>query len=363
MRILHITYSLQQGGAERLIVDLLNEFSNKNQVYLCTLWNNNDSKNIFFKNQLNPKINYVNLGIGKGFKLKDVYLIFRLINKLKPEIVHSHLGLIYYCMIPALVFKKIKFFHTIHNDAFVEIRNKKLRPLRRFFFKREIIRAITISDECQRSYIQFYKLKNSYLIYNGRKSPETSTSINQVRTEIRSLKKNKDDLVFLHVARFNWQKNQLLLIDVFNKLLEEGNHLILLILGMDFDSREAQSLRESSKSGIYFLNEKSNVADYYMNGDAFCLSSIVEGLPITLLEALACGCIPICTAVGGIKDVIKDEIYGYLDHAITVKSYYETVKRFISQKNKIPKSRLIKYFNDNFSIEKCAEEHYDIYSK
>jgi glycosyltransferase involved in cell wall biosynthesis len=201
------------------------------------------------------------------------------------------------------------------------------------------------------------------LIYNGRKSPETSTSINQVRSEISSLKKNKDDLVFLHVARFNWQKNQLLLIDVFNKLLEEGNHLILLILGMNFDSREAKSLRESSKSGIYFLNEKSNVTDYYMNSDAFCLSSIVEGLPITLLEALACGCIPICTAVGGIKDVIKDEIYGYLDHDITVKSYYETVKRFISQKNKIPKSRLIKYFNENFSIEKCAEEHYAIYSK
>ncbi len=363
MKILHLTYSLQQGGAERLIVDLLNDFSKIHEVYLCTLWDDKNTKHIFFKNQLNKNIKYVNLGSVKEFKLKNVYLILKLINKLKPEIVHTHLGLFYYSVIPALYFRRIKFFHTIHSDALTEIENKKFRPIRRYFFKNEIIRAITISNESQRSYRQFYNLKNSYLIYNGRELPQKSPLFKNVQKEIMSFKKNEDDLVFLHVGRFDWPKNHQLLIDVFNQLLDEGNHLILLILGMDFDSKGAESLKNRSKPGIYFISEKTNVADYYLNADAFCLSSIAEGLPITLLEALACGCVPICTSVGGIKDVIRDGINGYLDPEITIQSYYKTVKRFINRKNDISKEKLIQYFQENFSIEKCVKEHYEIYSQ
>ena len=139
--------------------------------------------------------------------------------------------------------------------------------------------------------------------------------------------------------------------------------MILLVLGIDFDTTEAKELVQNSRAGIYYLNAKKNIADYFLNADAFCLSSKFEGLPITLLEAFACGCIPICTAVGGIKDIIQDGVNGFLDHEITNESYYKTVKRFMSQKEEIDKEKLVKYFIDNFSIKKCAAEHLAVYAK
>lgn len=45
--------------------------------------------------------------------------------------------------------------------------------------------------------------------------------------------------------------------------------------------------------------------------DAMCLPSIWEGLPVTLLEALSVGCIPICSNVGGIPDVIESGMNGF----------------------------------------------------
>ena len=42
--------------------------------------------------------------------------------------------------------------------------------------------------------------------------------------------------------------------------------------------------------------------------DAFCLTSVYEGLPISLLEAISCGCVPVCTPVGGITEVVHHEV-------------------------------------------------------
>ena len=112
-------------------------------------------------------------------------------------------------------------------------------------------------------------------------------------------------------------------------------------------------------SKIYFLGEKNNVGDYLLFSDAFCLTSFYEGLPISLLEALSCGVTPICTSVGGIPDVIKDNQTGYLSD-INVDSYYNAIQRFINKK--IPRDNLIEYFNKNFSITVCAEKYEQVFN-
>ncbi len=46
--------------------------------------------------------------------------------------------------------------------------------------------------------------------------------------------------------------------------------------------------------------------------DVFVLSSHNEGLPMSLIEAMSVGTIPVCTKVGGIQEVIHDGVDGYL---------------------------------------------------
>ena len=93
---------------------------------------------------------------------------------------------------------------------------------------------------------------------------------------------------------------------------------------------------------------------------AFCLSSFYEGLPISLLEAFSCGCTPICTAVGGIVDVIKNGENGYLSLDLSVKSYVDAIMNYIE--SPIERKNLIQYYRNNYTMEKCANKYEAIYN-
>jgi glycosyltransferase involved in cell wall biosynthesis len=86
-------------------------------------------------------------------------------------------------------------------------------------------------------------------------------------------------------------------------------------------------------------------------------------MPISLIESLACGCIPICTPVGGIVDTIEDAITGFLSKTIKEDDYYQAVMNFYNKKSEINKQFLIEYYKSNFSIEECTSKHINLYYK
>jgi len=362
MKIIQIIFTLNQGGAERFVLDLSNELSQRHDVHLFIIRDEED-KNDFFKNELDEKVNYRSLGFQYGFKPFDYLKIYKLIKEEKPDVVHCHMNTILLVLLPSIFLRKIKFFHTVHNDAKKEAKNFLFSRLRKFFYQKSLIHPITISKESKDSFLKFYGFDNSTLIYNGRKFLEKTRDFFKVKSEIEALKEAPTDLVFLHVARFNEQKNQFMLIQVFNLLIREKNGIILLIVGMGFDFEEAEELVATAGKGIYFLGEKTNVADYYHSADAFCLSSHFEGMPISLLEALACGCVPICTPVGGIANVVKNGVSGYLSKDTSEKSYYLAVKEFLKNQDSIDRNGLRVYFEKNFSIKKCAELYEKTFQK
>ena len=81
---------------------------------------------------------------------------------------------------------------------------------------------------------------------------------------------------------------------------------------------------------MVFLGSRSDVVELMSQADAMCLSSIWEGLPVTLLEALSVGCIPICSPVGGIVDVVKDGCNGLLSEDSSEEAYYNALSRYLS---------------------------------
>lgn len=362
MKILQIIYSLALGGAERFVVDLSNELSKKeNDVTLLTLRDDNDPHWGFYKKSISQDIEYLNYSITPGFRPVITKILYKEIKRTKPDIVHCHQGILYYLLPIVPLFKNVKFYYTVHSDASKEFQSKLEKKIRTFCFKKNIIRAITISKDTSESFEKCFETNNYTQIENGRNKDELSTLSESVGTEIESLKRNADDKVFIHVGRCDYPKNQDLLIDVFNQLLEEKEKLILIIVGNGFDSEKGLELQKKATPGIYFLGPKQNVGDYLFFSDAFCLTSIYEGLPISLLEALSFGCIPICTPVGGIVNVVKDGVTGYLAESASEESYLRAVKRYIANPKEINKETVISHFNKNYSIEICADKHVDLY--
>lgn len=355
---MEVIYSLKSGGAERITVDLSNELSRMgHDVTLVVFRDDKENSELsFYKEELSKKIKYINLRIKEGFRVSPFIAVHRLVAKRKPEIIHCHLNVIPYFYFIALFGKKVNIFHTLHNVAKYTLSPKQYH-FNRFFYSKYKITPIAISDLCNETYRKHYHLDNATTINNGRSPVRRSESFRDVQKEIKTLQKNAQDLVFIHIAHFAKQKNQDLLIDVFNQLFEEGYNFTLLIIGSGFDSENAQELKSKSCSKIKYLGLKENIGDYLFASDAFCLSSAYEGAPISLLEALSAGCLPICTPVGGIPNIIDDEINGYLSKDVSFEEYKKAVLKFINHPKNIPPERLCMHFKENYSIGKCAFEY------
>lgn len=363
MKILQIIYSLSSGGAERFVVDLSNEMAKRgHELSLCVLRDDRKENNGFYKSELSNKINYINLCLPLGFHFSNILILYKLVTQLKPDIVHCHQNLVDYVFPFSILFRKISFFHTIHTYPPNEVKNKLEYWLKRIFYTSKKFKAITISKETSKSFINYYKTHRFTEIDNGRKEPTSSDEIQHVTNYFNNLR-HENTTIFIHVARCDEVKNQKMLIKVFNRLLAEDRPIILLIIGDGYESALGEELKSMASDKIIFLGQRHNIADYYLNADAFCLSSTHEGMPITLIEALACGCTPICTPVGGILGAIEHGITGFLSKSISEEDYYQTIINYLIRKNEIEKEKLIENFKTHYSIEECSMNHILLYGQ
>lgn len=366
MKILYITYSLSSGGAERFLTDLLNQLTEKEDIDITLLLIKSEKikGNMFYAKELSSKVKVKSLGIHKiGFSIFSK--LNKSIRKEKPDIVHIHLSpIIIYCILPVLFYKKPIYLETLHNEvAKIDNGNKIKALLKSFLYKTGLIKVCCISDKNAVEFKRVYGKDCEVLIYNGRKTLVRSDDFDKVKNEIESYKSSDNDIVITHIARCAAQKNQKLLVESFNEIYSKYKNVVLLVIGSNFDSEMGKSLQEIACDKIHFLGEKHNIQDYLYCSDAFCLSSIYEGMPITLIEALSCGCIPISTPVSGVVDIIKDEENGYISKGFEKEQFVDTLDRFIKHRHKINREELIDLFKKKLSIEACANSYLDFYRK
>jgi len=107
----------------------------------------------------------------------------------------------------------------------------------------------------------------------------------------------------------------------------------------------------------------NKIINFHVVSDAFCLSSTYEGMPISLIEALACGCIPICTPVGGIINTIENGKNGYLAQSLSENDYYYSILAYLRNKDQVKREALTQYYFSNFSIEECTNKYLSLYKE
>ena len=361
MKILQFIYDLGSGGAEKFIVNLSNSLVEEgHEVILLQLLDDNvDSRN-FNRQFLSNKVKYINGGLSKGFSLSKVAHISKLVSDQKPDIVHAHLNVVPYIW-PLILSKRknMRFVHTLHSLAQYTVGTKAQKPINRFLYKYGFITPVTISAQCDKSYKDFYGLTNSIHIDNGSPAAGMSTNFDNVVKEIKQYKHTPDTKVLIHVGRCSPMKNQKLLIEAFNQVKRTYEDSILLVIGNGFNSTEGRKLKELANHDIHFIGVKGNVGDYLLNSDIFCLSSDYEGLPISVLEAFSAGVMPVCTPVGGIPDIITDGVNGYLSVDCSVEEYSKALIRAIIEP--ILPDRIIKIFEQGYSMRNCAQRYINLY--
>jgi len=362
MKILHIIPSLHGGGAEKFTIDLCNELSKEHEVILCSLFDVTDS--MFMAENLEKNVKLVVMHKKLGFDFSLFYKLYKLIKEENVDIINTHLRALIYSILP-IIFTKHHFFHTIHSLAEKET-SKLNRFIYKILFKFFNVIPIAISSQVLKSIHSEYGKNFNILIDNGIKALKKTDEFEKVKYEVEQYKANKDTTVFINIGRILPVKNQRMLIDVINQLRLDGKNVVLLILGADEYSKNQKFLKELlniAEDKIFFLGMKKNIADYLLCADAFCLSSLYEGLPITLLEALSLGIIPICTPAGGIVNVIDDNT-GFMSIDFSSKAYQSEIEKYLNLSS-VEKKRLSEngkiLFDQKYNISQTAVNYIKSY--
>jgi glycosyltransferase involved in cell wall biosynthesis len=118
----------------------------------------------------------------------------------------------------------------------------------------------------------------------------------------------------IYAGRLAPEKGIDVLIDAWPRVVRQRPDAQLTLVGAGSDLGDLCNRVESLgiERSVHFVGECSDVAPLLQAADAFVLPSKTEGLPVSLLEAMACGLPVVATQVGGSRQVLEDGVTGGL---------------------------------------------------
>jgi len=359
MIIAHLIYRFDVGGLERVMVNCINAMQNDQcQHIVIALTEVGD-----FSKHLNSSVKVFQLNKKSGKDLAIHWRLFKLLRQVKPQILHTYnLATIEYHLVARLAGVK-KHIHAEHgrdvNDP--EGLNKKHNLLRTLLspFIHYFVPVSTDLAQWLESVVSIPP-KKIVLIRNG------INTHNFYRED-----SNNNRINFIHVARLDLVKDQAGLISSFAQLIKKNslntNEVHLTIVG---DGAEMPKLTKLSQQlnidqYIEFMGVKSNIAHLLANADVFVLSSIAEGIPMTVLEAMASSLPVISTSVGGIPELITDNENGFLVEKQNIEQLSTAMENYLNNPNLIKQhgEKARNYIENNFSETNMINEYLNLYNK
>ena len=305
IRILHIIPNFGSGGAERLLVDLLESFDyGRFEMAAVSLY---PETGMPLEQEIRKKgINVFYLSKHRGPDLKMIPRLWRLFQMYRPDVLHSHRYVLRYALLPSLKCTAHVRVHTVHNVAQKEV-DQLGKLIHQVAFRSTLIKPVSISQEVAATVKKLYgHTIETPIIYNG--IPTRKFTASQHR------RRNNGRTILLHIGRFSPQKNHRLLIEVFSMVIKECPNIFLWLVG-DGELRPAMEkivADKGLKNRINFLGLREDVPKLLNNCDIFTLPSNWEGVPLTILEAMASGKPVVATSVGGVPELVENGISGIL---------------------------------------------------
>ena len=276
--------SLETGGAEKLLVDIINAlYETKNyEIHILTKLKSNS----YFFNLIKDKIKYYFLLEKKseGFFSKTKDSILKKINFKKfvdkVDIIIDFLDGDFSSYIKNTKNKKkIVWLHSSYKNLLIRKKNidEKLK---------NYDKILVIADDMEKELLEARKdLKNVWKIDNFVDYQEIDKKLNEELTTDFDFNQK----YFLTVCRLNEeQKDVKTLIEAFS-LYKGDEKLVIAGDGPDRKMLEDLCIKKNLKDKVIFLGMINNPFIFMKNSQAFILSSKVEGFGLVLVEALYCG--------------------------------------------------------------------------
>lgn len=299
MKILQIITSLNTGGAEKLLVEMLPIFQFKDvQTDVVVLNDKSTPFRRILENRFRGSIWYLTKG-----SVYNPLLIFKIIPFLrKYKLVHVHLFPALYWVVLAkwISFSKVSIIYTEHNTSNKRRDNLVLKHIDRIIYK-GVKHLVTISEDVDFNLKKHLKRSNNAIlkIENGINVSEFSNASPYEKSDFFS----NDPFLLIQVSSFREQKDQTTLI---KSLLYLPENVKLLLVG-DGPLRMAhEQLVEDLNlhHRVVFLGIRTDVARLLKTADVVVLSSHYEGLSLSSIEGMAANPF-VASDVPGLREIVQ----------------------------------------------------------
>lgn len=327
--VVHLIYRLDFGGLETLLVDCINHMPPERYRHAVVCLTGYTE---FADKITRPGVELYALdkqpGLGLGIHVK----LFKLLRRLRPAVLHTYNFACAEYAAPAWLAGVPVRVHAEHGRDASDPQG--LNP-KHNFLRRALVpfidRYVPVSHDLHRWLKDVVRIPaaKAELIMNGvdtvRFAPQLPAAVTPWA--------GQDVFVIGTVGRLQDVKDQASLIEAFALLRARGaNERVRLAIVGDGPLREklAQKARELGVLElIWFPGARNDIPELMRAFDVFALSSIAEGTPVTLLEAMACGLPVVATKVGGIPEVVQEGVNGALVPASNPAALADALEKYV----------------------------------
>ncbi|MGL5174804.1 MAG: glycosyltransferase [Cetobacterium sp.] len=349
MKILHIITSLELGGAEKLLLDLIPAQKRQGADVELLVLDTNGEK--FLEEYEKRGIKVHRTKINNRMSFKNIFEITKLLKSQKIDIVHAHLVHSQIWTSFARYFNRSIIYVTTEHSTHNRRREKKVYKYLDRFIYNSFSKVIAISEATARELIKWtgISLKKIEVIPNGV----------SLRAFMGKQKERKGNNLVM-VSRFHPSKDHITVVRALEKLPKEYT-LTFIGEGETEEAVKREVLMLKLEDRVQFLGYSNSVPALLKRADIAIQSSNFEGFGLSALEAMASGTPIIASDVEGLANIVSGS--GLLFKAGDVNDLVQNIKQLEDPKIYLDKSRSGIKGSLVYSIESTAKKYIELYKE
>ena len=370
IKVCIIVTKLELGGAQKVAIDLCKKTDKDKFEFfmICGMGGILDDETsgavkVYFIKDLIREINPL-----KDFKA--FIEIYKILKKEKPDIVHTHsskAGILGRITAFAAGIKTI--IHTIHGFPFNDTQSFVKKNL--YIALEKLCAAVStvlipVSTENIKKGLS-YKIgkEKKYRYIRLGIDIENFKNLNHAPLLKKELGLEETDKIVTTIGPFKPQKNLPDFIKTANIIFKKDPSFKFIITGDGEGRPELERLIATYglENRVILLGWRRDISNILNSSDFFAMTSLWEGLPISTIEAMACGLVPVVNDVDGQREIVKDGVNGFLVNPYDAED--TAAKILFLAKNPEIKDKMSRNakqtIDETFGIDYMIKQHENLY--
>jgi len=238
----------------------------------------------------------------------------------------------------------------------------RLMCMRHISALRKMTSCIGVSEAVTNNLMNKYKIKNVLTIQNGVDTDVYFPAKNDEKKDLRKkLNLPLDGSIFISSGNLTERKDPLFLIEMWNKKfgIQGDNYLVFIGSG---NLQEKCIQKSVNNKNIRIVGQVNNVPDYLRCSDYFISASSAEGLPNSVLEAMACGLPVLFSDIEPHKEIIANATdAGFCYKLGNEENFLSILEKMITMDKSVMSRASLEAVNNYFSAKRMSEEYQSKY--